>query len=125
MTLLKVDGKEYKNGDAVRPAPSDLATAVELIKKSERSLSGKMCVDYVGEKLNLKALWSFLTTQQLNTVKADFARGDAVLEVVFAIEDGAPEGEASKYVFDDMSYTPVYIDGRLMWKDVAVSLAQQ
>lgn len=124
MIVLKIDGQNFSI------VPAAIKPGVEIIKNSERSISGKMCIDFVAQKLNLEIVWDLLTQQEFEKVQAALCGYDLkrveylVTEPSLLRSSAEAEPEGKQYYFDGLAFVPAIVNGEIHYKNVAVKMAE-
>lgn len=128
MNILYVEGKEFSI------TASNIIPTVEIIKTSERSINGTMCIDYVTDKLNLEIVWDLVNQKDLDTIKSTFITGETSIRIDYLFDElpakkrkaaGLPlEKIEKRYYFDAISYAPIILNNTIMWQNVSVKMIE-
>lgn len=113
----------YIDGQALSVKPSSVQTSTEIIRNTERALDGTMCVDLVGEKAGLQIVWSLVTQAEYATLLSVFSRTNTLTVKT----DGNLLGEGTEgklcYV-ESIGGQPLFLEDKLFWQSVSVSLSE-
>ncbi|MCL2797030.1 MAG: hypothetical protein FWD58_03125 [Firmicutes bacterium] len=143
MDYLNIDGIEFKNGVSNGEVPEKffnlLPTAVlpktKIIKTTERSLGGTMCVDITGVKKNLTVTFDVLSNDEFIFIR-DFLSFENIerldpngLEVTYfdsakKMVESVLQPVTIQCFVDSVNYVPFIVEDEIKWRDVVIELVE-
>lgn len=145
---IKCSLKVLDGGTAaiVLPSPTDISFGKERVCKEQRAMDGTMVIDMIAVKNSYELMWDVMNGSVMKKLRAMLeSSGNTFFEIAMTLKtkdltdyaSGSGDEGVDTQAFEediqmggtvylsDMTYTPYFINGGFVWKDVSVKFVER
>lgn len=128
------------------PSPTDISFGKERVCKEQRAMDGTMVIDMIAVKNSYELMWDVMNGSVMKKLRAMLeSSGNTFFEIAMTLKtkdltdhvSGSGDEGVDTQAFEediqmggtvylsDMTYTPYFINGGFVWKDVSVKFVER
>ena len=115
MIFFKINSKTLSKN------PTDIEHGKLTLQNADRTIDGTLAVDIIAVKDKVIFYWDYMTDTDFQKLKGEISR------TAFAVIEYYDENNIYKTItanVNDITYSPYYSKGQLIWKDVKVDFVE-
>ncbi|MDD4003448.1 MAG: hypothetical protein PHE12_04550 [Clostridia bacterium] len=113
MIFFKINSKTLSKN------PSDIENGKMILQNAERTIDGTLSVDIIAVKDKVTFYWDYLSDVDFKKLKSEINQSAFVIIEYYDESHKSITANA-----EDISYSPYYSKGTLIWKDVSLSFVE-
>lgn len=107
--------------------PTSVSFKKKHITNEERTMSGKLVVDYIATKSTISVSWGVLDDEEFTALKNHIdgkRKENGFYTLTFGDSISAPAPQMTAYT-EELSFYPYFLaDGSVVWRDVSIEFVE-